>query len=83
MNKLVSPPKPLDLNCEFALGAIKSAIYRVDEIKQEMINAGIALKTGTVTPQEALDWVEEFAPGCLGYIPPASGLVLKRNGGAA
>jgi hypothetical protein len=39
-----------------------------------MINAGVALKAGTITPQEALDWVDEFAPGCLGYIPPASGL---------
>jgi hypothetical protein len=61
------------------LGAIKSAIYRVDEIKQEMINAGLALKNGTITAQEALDWVEEVAPGCLGYVPPASGLLVKRG----
>jgi hypothetical protein len=77
MNQHVSIPqavKAIDVNREFVLGAIKSAIYRIDEIKQEMINAGVALKAGTITPQEALDWVDEFAPGCLGYIPPASGL---------
>ena len=69
----------IDLNREFVLGAIKSAIYRIDEIKQEMINAGLALKAGTVTAQDALDWVEEVAPGCLGYLPPSSGLMLKRG----
>jgi hypothetical protein len=50
----------------------------VGEIKQEMINAGIALKAGTITAQGAIDWVEEYAPGCLGYIPPRTGLALKR-----
>jgi hypothetical protein len=79
MNKHVPQAKPIDLNREFVLGAIKSAIYRVDEIKQEMINAGLALKAGTVTAQEAIDWVDEFAPGCLGYISPATGLVVKRG----
>lgn len=78
MNKHIPPPKP-DLNRDFTLGVIKSAIYRIDEIKQEMINAGLALKAGTVTAQEAIDWVDEFAPGCLGYIPAASGLVVKRG----
>ena len=74
---LPNQAKSLDLNREFVLGAIKSAIYRVEEIKQEMINAGLALKNGTITPQEALDWVEEVAPGCLGYVPP--GLAVKRG----
>jgi hypothetical protein len=25
---------------------------------------------------------EEFAPGCVGYLPPLSGLGIKRDGGA-
>ena len=60
---------------QIALGAIKSAVLRVDEIRQEMINAGLSLKAGHITPQSALDWVETVAPGCLGYIPEMSGLV--------
>jgi hypothetical protein len=81
MNKHVPSPlaKPIDLNCEFVLGAIKSTVYRIDEIRQEVINAGLALKVGTITPQEAMDWVEEIAPGCLGYVPPTSGLKVKRG----
>jgi hypothetical protein len=65
---------------DFALAAIKSAVLRLDEIRQELINAGLALKASYITPQMALDWAEEFAPGCLGYIPPQSGLTvpLKR-----
>ena len=61
------------------LGTVKSAILRIDEIRQELINAGIALKAGYITPQQALDWVEEYAPGCLGHVPPLSGLELKRD----
>jgi hypothetical protein len=71
--------KPFDLNREFVLGAIKSTVYRLDEVKQEVINAGLALKAGTITPQEAIDWVEWAAPGCLGYVPPATGLKVKRG----
>lgn len=61
---------------EFALGSIRSAVLRIDEIRQEMINAGLALKGGYITPQAALEWCDEFAPGCLGYIPHGSGLAL-------
>jgi hypothetical protein len=71
-------PKPHEPKTEFVLGAVKSAILRIDEIRQELINAGIALKAGYITPQQALDWAEEFAPGCVGYVPPLSGLGLKR-----
>jgi hypothetical protein len=80
MNKHVPSPlaKPIDLNREFALGAIKSTVYGFDEIRQEVINAGLALKAGTITPQEAIDCVEEIAPGCLGYVP-TSGVKVKRG----
>jgi hypothetical protein len=36
---------------------------------------------GYITPQQALDWVEEVAPLALGYMPPLTGLGLKRDGG--
>jgi hypothetical protein len=78
-------PKPdakPDPNREFVLGAIKSVIFRLDEVKQDLINAGTALKNGMIEPQMALDWVEEVAPGCLGYVPPATGLAVKRRGDA-
>ena len=75
---MTAPIKQADINRDIALGAIRSAVHRLDEIKQEMLNAGTALKSGFITPQMALDWCEEYAPGCLGYIPSASGLTVKR-----
>ncbi|WOH47654.1 hypothetical protein [Bradyrhizobium sp. sBnM-33] len=63
---------------DLTLGSIRCAVNRIDEIRQELINAGLALKAGYITPQQALDWAEEFAPGCVGYIPPLSGLCTKR-----
>jgi hypothetical protein len=74
-------PKPHEPKTEFVLGAVKSAILRIDEIRQELVNAGVALKVGFITPQQALDWAEEYAPGCVGYVPPLSGLGIKRNPG--
>jgi hypothetical protein len=71
-------PKSHEPKTELALGAVKSAILRIDEIRQELINAGVALKAGYITPQQALDWAEEYAPGCVGYVPPLSGLGLNR-----
>ena len=63
---------------DLTLGSIRCAINRIDEIRQELINAGLALKAGYISPQQALDWAEEFAPGCVGYIPPLSGLCIKQ-----
>lgn len=62
---------------EIALGSIRAAVLRIDEIRQECVNAGLALKAGFVTPQMAIEWAETFAPGCLGYVPPESGLKVK------
>ena len=66
-----------ETHVEFVLASIKSAVHRIDEIRQELINAGLALKGRFITPQMALDWAEEFAPGCIGYVPPESGLKVK------
>jgi hypothetical protein len=54
-------------------------IYRIDEIRQEVINAVQSMKAGYITPQQAIDWIESVAPGCLGYIPPLTGLGIKRE----
>lgn len=72
------PPKP-EPKTEFVLGSLRSAIIHMDQIRQELLNAGIALKAGYITPQQALDWAEQWAPGCVGYVPPLSGLGLKRE----
>jgi hypothetical protein len=71
----------IEPRAEFVLGALKSIVHRLDEVRQELINAGLALRNGYVSPQQALDWAEEFAPGCVGYIPPLTGLGVKRDGG--
>jgi hypothetical protein len=71
----------IEPRAEITLGALKSTIQYLELIRQELINAGLALKAGYITPQQALDWAEEFAPGCVGYIPPLSGLGIKRDGG--
>jgi hypothetical protein len=76
-----APDKPIEPRAQFVLGAIKTAIIRLDEIRQELVNAGLALKAGYVDPQMALDWAEDAAPGCITYVPPLTGLGLKRDGG--
>jgi hypothetical protein len=75
-------PQAIEPKAEFVLGAIKSTVFRVDLVRQELVNAALALKAGYVTAQQELDWAEEFAPGCVGYLPPLSGLGIKRDGGA-
>ncbi|MGY4570483.1 hypothetical protein [Bradyrhizobium sp. USDA 3256] len=76
-----STARPIEIKTQLVLGTIKGAILRIDEIRQELINAGVALKAGYITPQAALDWAEEHAPGCVGYIPPLTGLGINRDGG--
>jgi len=53
---MISPIRQADINRDIALGAIRSAVHRLDEIRQEMLNAGgIGLKE----PQER---VRELQP---------------------
>ena len=80
MNQHVKPPHSLlgKAQVDLTLGSIRSAVNRIDEIRQELINAGLALKAGYISPQQALDWAQEFAPGCVGYVPPLSGLCTKQ-----
>jgi hypothetical protein len=40
-------------------------------IANEIDTAGSALKGGLISPETALEWVNEVAPGCIGYLPAA------------
>ena len=56
---------------EFVLAALRSVSLRIRLIDNEIAAAGIALKGGLISPETALEWVEEVAPGCIGFIPEA------------
>jgi hypothetical protein len=56
---------------EFVLAALRGAGLRVRLIANDIDAAGIALKGGFITPETALEWVNEVAPGCVGYLPAA------------
>ena len=54
---------------DFTLAAIRSAVLRVRLIANELESAGVALKGGFISPEMALEWAEDVAPGCVGFIP--------------
>jgi hypothetical protein len=56
---------------EFVLATLRSASLRVRLIDNEIAAAGAALKGGLISPEAALEWVNEMAPGCVGYLPAA------------
>jgi hypothetical protein len=56
---------------EFVLATLRSASLRVRLIDNEIAAAGAALRGGLITPETALEWVKEVAPGCVGYLPAA------------
>ena len=56
---------------EFVLATLRSVSLRIRLIDNEVAAAGTALKGGFITPEAALDWVNEVAPGCVGYLPAA------------
>jgi hypothetical protein len=55
----------------FVVASLRSASLRVRLIANEIDTAGVALKGGLITPEAALEWVNEVAPGCVGYLPAA------------
>jgi hypothetical protein len=74
-------PKHSDSNDDkqaFALAAIRSSCLRIKLIENELHSVGVALKSGFITPEDALDWAEEVAPGCVGYVPPAMARAKER-----
>jgi len=56
---------------DFVLAALRCTCLRVKEIDHELAAIGIALKGGFISPETALEWAEEVAPGCVGLIPEA------------
>jgi hypothetical protein len=56
---------------EFVLATLRVAMMRVRLIELEIEAAGVALKGRFITPECALEWVHEMAPGCVGYLPAA------------
>jgi len=56
---------------EFVLAALRSTNLRVKLIDAELSAIGVALKGGFISPETALEWAEEVAPGCVGFIPEA------------
>jgi hypothetical protein len=56
---------------EFVLATLRSVSLRIRLIDNEIAAAGMALKGGFISPEVALKWVEEVAPGCVGYLPAA------------
>jgi hypothetical protein len=54
---------------DFVLAALRCTCLRVKLIENEIAAIGSALKGGFITPDTALDWAEEVAPGCVGFIP--------------
>lgn len=62
------PIKP-ESRKQFVLAELRHAHRRVQALAAELEVIGIALKEDIVTSDIALDWAEENAPGCLGFIP--------------
>jgi hypothetical protein len=54
---------------DFVLGALRCTCLRLKLIENEILTIGTALRGGFITPDIALEWAEEVAPGCVGFIP--------------
>ena len=78
MNAPVAQLKSQPGQVEFVLAALRCTILRVKLIESELAAAGTALKGGWITPEAALEWAEEVAPGCVGFIPDAIELSPRR-----
>jgi hypothetical protein len=54
---------------EFVLASLRSTCIRVRLIEKEIEEIGIALKGELISPDAALEWAEQVAPGCVGFVP--------------
>lgn len=73
MNVLVRRPALPDSESrrDFVLAALRSTCLRVKLIDNELSMIGTALKGGFISPETALEWAEDVAPGCVSFIPEA------------
>ena len=60
-----------DSRRDFVLASLRCTCLRVKLIDNELAAIGTALKGGFISPDTALEWAEEVAPGCVGFIPEA------------
>jgi hypothetical protein len=65
---LYEPIKP-ESRKQFVLAELRHAHRRVLALAAELEVIGTALREDIITSDTALDWADENAPGCLGYIP--------------
>jgi hypothetical protein len=66
MNAHTKIPPALTLpDTEFVLASLRTASQRLKLIDHEVIQIGVALKRGLISPRRAIDWCNEVAPGCL------------------
>ncbi len=56
---------------DFVLAALRTTCIRVKLIDNELAMIGTALKGGFISPETALEWAEDVAPGCVSFIPEA------------
>lgn len=50
---------------DLVLAALRCTSLRVKLIDNELTAIGTALKGGWITPETAVEWSEEVAPGCV------------------
>jgi len=58
---------------EFVLAALRCTSLRVRLIELEIIQIGIGLKHGLISPECAIDLCNEVAPGCLDVVSATMG----------
>ena len=74
MNAHIKPATSLDPDSrrDFVLAALRSTSMRVTLIDNELAMIGTALKGGFISPETALEWADDVAPGCVSFIPEAT-----------
>jgi hypothetical protein len=64
MNAHVSPPATAGQNQGYVLTSLRCVSQRLKLIDQQVIQIGVALKNGLITPGRAIALCEQVAPGC-------------------
>ena len=54
---------------QFVLASLRVTRDRVHLVMAEIDAIGTALREELISPDTALEWAQEVAPGCIGFIP--------------
>jgi hypothetical protein len=65
MNAHVPPTALAGQNAEYVLTSLRCVSQRLKHIDQQVIQIGVALKNGLITPDRAVALCELVAPGCI------------------